>query len=110
MNPNADDFHPADFPVEFDSDRELLSFTFSRGGDERMVAVWIPNPRSVQPHDFTETTADVTLRGIRAGRAWVIDLMNGAEQELILTPHGRDTLIPGMRVKDYPTLVRFFQE
>jgi len=102
-----DDFHPTDFPVDFKADRELLSFTFQRGDNERMVAVWIPNPRSVQPNDLTETLADVTLPGTGVDQAWVIDLMNGTEQKLNMDPSGNDTIIRRLQVKDYPVLIRF---
>jgi hypothetical protein len=36
----------------------------------------------------------------------VIDLFNGTEQELNTTPHGSDTVLRGILVKDYPTLIR----
>jgi len=46
------------------------------------------------------------VRGIRAARAWAVDVFNGTEQELTATADGPDTLLPAILVKDYPTFLR----
>jgi hypothetical protein len=48
-----DDFRPSEFPVNFASDKELLSSTFRREDNERMVGIWIndalEDDKSVSP-------------------------------------------------------------
>jgi hypothetical protein len=42
---------------------------------------------------------------VHASEAWVIDVFNGTEQKLLLNQDGADTVLKGMRIKDYPTLI-----
>jgi hypothetical protein len=104
-----DDFHAAEFPVKFDGDTDVLAFTFHRGSTERMVAAWLPDPAANRPNEITDELYKVTLQGTNARQGWVIDIMNGTEQELVLVGGGQDTVIQGVRVKNYPTLLRFIQ-
>jgi hypothetical protein len=53
-----------------------------------------------------DAKSDVTLPGVRAEEAWVIDVFNGTEQKLVLNQEGSDTVLKDMRIKDYPTLIR----
>jgi hypothetical protein len=102
-----DDFHPAEFPVKFDGNEKLLWFTFQRRTAEKLLAVWIDNAWT-NP-GIVETRSAIRLPGTRAERAWVVDLMNGTEQELELTQNDGSTVIPGIRIKNYPTIIRFVQ-
>jgi hypothetical protein len=104
-----DDFHPAEFPVIFFNNKEFLWFTFARGEKERMVGVWIGRLGATLPSEFAEAPSDMLLPATRVERAWVIDLMNGTEQELTFKQVGADAHILGLRVKSYPTIVRFMQ-
>ena len=98
-----DEWRAEEFPVTFGGGKEFQAFTFRRGGDEFMVAAWIPG----YPSDgIAEARSDVRLPGIQAKEAWVIDVMDGIEQELVISSEGNDTLIRGMMIKDYPTLIR----
>jgi hypothetical protein len=49
---------------------------------------------------------DVVLHGVRARKAWGIDIFNGTEQELAMKLKDNDTLFKGVLVKDYPTYLR----
>ena len=102
-----DDFHPVEFPVTFTEDKELLWFTFERGRNEKMVAVWITKHGATSPNEVAESRSDIALPGTRIKQAWVVDLMNGTEQELVIKRYGYDTHIDGIRVKSYPTIIRF---
>ena len=102
-----DDFRASAFPVAFTGKEELVWFTFVRGEKERMVAVWIASPGATLPNEVAETASNMNLSGIHVDQAWVIDLMNGTEQELLVGHAGDDTSIAGLRVKSYPTIVRF---
>jgi len=101
-----DGFHAADFPAEFDGTERLLVFTFRRGANEKLVAAWLADPAANKPNEISEETDDLTVPGTEAQRAWGIDIMNGTEQELVFASRGGDTFIRGIRVKNYPTLIR----
>jgi hypothetical protein len=60
-----DDFHPAEFPVNLRESKGLLFYTFQRGGDERMISVWIDGPSK---EGITERRCNLTLPGMRAKR------------------------------------------
>ncbi len=98
-----DGWRAAEFPVRCSSPGELQTFTFQRGEHEFMVAAWIPgNTRE----GVVESRADITFPGLQARQGWIIDLLNGREQELVVTQSGNDAVFEGILVKDYPVLVR----
>jgi hypothetical protein len=55
---------------------------------------------------FVEARTDVVLPGAGARRGWIVDILNGTEQELDVTRVGDDTVLRALRIKDYPTLIR----
>src|SRR5262249_55652910 len=97
-----DDFRPADVGVNFSNGQGLIHFTYRRGDNDLMVAVWIDGPSE---DGVRETKTDIVLQGVSAKRATVADIMNGREQELNIEARGADMVLPGMRVKDYPVLI-----
>jgi hypothetical protein len=99
----TDDLHPAEFPVELTADKQCFALTFRRGDGELVVASWIMGGPS---DGIVETKADIALPGTVAKHAWVIDIMNGTEQELNIGSHNGSTVIKGMLIKDYPVLMR----
>ncbi len=102
-----DDFHAAEIEVKFNPDEKLLWFTFQRHTGEKMVAVWIDYAWTHPGIVDTQTT--ITLSHNHAQRAWIVDLINGTEQELNLAQSDEGTVIPDVRVKNYPTIIRFVQ-
>jgi hypothetical protein len=98
-----DDWRGDEFPVRFSAAKKLQSFTLQRGGNELMIAAWIPGDATDGIRDIA---TDITLPGVQAQQAWVIDVFNGTEQKLVLNQEGNDALLKGMRIKDYPTLIR----
>ncbi len=102
-----DDFHAAKIKVKFNPDENLLWFTFQRPTGEKMVAVWLDYAWT-QP-GIVDTRSTITLSHDHAQRAWIVDLMNGTEQELNLAQSDEGTVIPDVRVKNYPTIIRFVQ-
>jgi len=101
-----DNWSDAEFPVKFNGEKQFQTFTFRRGDNELMVAAWIP---SVVNDGIVDAKCDVTLSGVRANEAWVIDVFNGTEQKLVLNREGSDTVLKDMRIKDYPTLIRLLR-
>lgn len=99
-----DDFYATEFPVSLTGDQEFISLTFESGDKkELMLAAWFSTPES---DDVIEARSDITLPGVEAAHAWVVDIFNGTEQELNITFNGKDTVLEGMLIKDYPTFVR----
>ncbi len=103
LSTTLDGFKAAKFPVTFSDERPFECYTFQRGDNERMLAAWIPGKTS---EGIVEIISDVTLPDMAARRSWVVDIMNGTEQELKSISKGNDTVIPGMLIKDYPTFIR----
>jgi hypothetical protein len=84
----------------------FLWFTFERGLTEKVVAIRLADAGANPPDNIAEVQSDLTLSGMRAREAWIVDLMNGTEQEVVLTRRGTETFIQGMRVKVYPAIIR----
>lgn len=101
-----DDFHVAEFPVEFSGEKDFDCYTFRRGDKELLVAAWIPGKTE---DGIVEAKSDITLPGGRAESAWAIDVMNGTEQELNVTRSGNDAVLKGILIKDYPVFIRITQ-
>jgi len=99
-----DDFYEADFPVVFSNPADILHFPLESGGKKQlMVAAWVQAPWA---DAVTERVTDILLPEILCGRAWVVDTFNGTEQELDVARENGATVLRGMRLKDYPALIR----
>ena len=97
-----DGWQAIDFDVECKTEAELQEFTFKRGNNEFMYACWIPGTAN---DGITETAAELIFPGVKAKKAWVIDLMNGTEQSLDFTVENGSTVLKQIMVKDYPVLI-----
>jgi len=95
-----------EFPVEFSSARQFTTFTFHRGEAELMVASTIHGDTT---DGIVETATDMTLPGVTAKQAWIIDVLNGTSQELHFSADRGGTTFKGLLIKDYPTLIRIVQ-
>jgi len=102
-----DDFYEAAFPVEFSNGAGIIHFPLESGDKKQlMVATWLQAPLA---DDIAEQSTDVLLPGIPCGKAWVVDTLNGTEQELDVAHENGATVLRGMRIKDYPALIRFLK-
>jgi len=101
-----DDWTGAQFAVNFSSEKAFTTFTFQRGDRELMIATYLQGNAT---DGVVETKSDIVLPGVKAKEAWVIDVLNGTEQRLILTSEGDGTYFKGILVKDYPVLIRLTQ-
>ena len=99
----VDGFRAADVAVEVRCDEEVISFAFRRGEDELMVAMWLAGAAE---DGIRETAGDVRLPNVEAQGAWVVDVMNGTEQELTVTHIDGSAVLPGMLIRDYPVFIR----
>jgi hypothetical protein len=98
-----DGFKAAPFELRFTGDRKYNCYTFRRGDHELMATAWIPGKTK---DGLAEAKSDLTFSGVSAQRGWVLDVLNGTEQELNLTATGNDTMLKDILIKDYPTFVR----
>ena len=98
-----DEWTGSEFPVSFSGDKGFEVFTLQRGESELMVAAWLPGDTT---DGLVESKSDVTLPMPDVERAWVVDVLNGTEQELTFSNEGQRTVFEGMLIKDYPTLIR----
>ncbi len=99
-----DGFYPGDFDYAFGNPDKIMSFAFENEEANRlMVGGWYVD-KIVD--GIAEIENDLTLPGLVAEKAWVIDIFNGTEQELDMTPSGKGTLVKGLLIKDYPTFIR----
>ena len=101
-----DGFLADEFPVRFGSGKAYDCYTFRRGDNELLLALWLPGKTE---DGIVEEESDIRLLGVRADRACVVDTMNGTEQELNLTHCGADTVLGKMLIKDYPVFIRTAQ-
>jgi hypothetical protein len=99
-----DEFKPVEFAVQYSAKEQLESWTFVRGGGEKLVAFW----RQGRAKDVSDVTpTDVTLVNQKATRVVGLDLINGRQQELELAQEGNNVVLRGMLLEDFPVLVRF---
>jgi hypothetical protein len=103
ISTTLDGFKAADLPVRFSGGKQFDCYAFRRGDKELMVTAWIPGRTG---DGIVEAKSDLTLPGVQARQAWILDIFNGTEQELNLTSTGQDTSIKGLFIKDFPVFVR----
>ncbi len=99
----TDGFKAAEFPVAFSGAKQFDCYTFKRGKGELILAAWIPGKTK---DGIVESKSDITLPGVQAKRAWVVDVFNGTEQDLNLSRSESGTMLKSMLIKDYPVFIR----
>jgi len=101
----TDDFYPAEFPVELTHNDRILSSTFEHGDKKTFLyAAWIDE--ETFNDERVQIQTDVTFPGMKARRAWGIDLFNGTEQELMIHQEENSCVLNDIWIKDYPTFIR----
>jgi len=106
-----DDFYEAEFLVRFSDDTEIVYFTLISGdGTERMLAVFLEMHPENSTDRIKEKTVDISLGLPEAISAYAVDTMNGTAQELIVITSGNDVILKGIKIKDYPLLIKLVQE
>lgn len=92
------------FPVEIQSPiARLASYTFALPNDGHLVALW-NDGAAVDEDPGVEST--LILPGFAGQIAVGIDPLHGLVQPLVTSNDGQNLVIRGLRVKDYPLLVR----
>ena len=100
-----DDFYPAEFPVELTHNERIFSSTFAHGDKKTFLyAAWIDE--ETFDDERVQIKTDVTFPGMKARRAWGIDLFSGTEQELMIHQEENSCVLNEIWIKDYPTFIR----
>ncbi|MBI2842844.1 MAG: discoidin domain-containing protein [Armatimonadetes bacterium] len=99
-----EDAQPAPMLVQFSNkERKLESWTFELPKGDRLVSVSLAGNSADDSPDYQ---TDITIPGETFGKAVAIDVLNGTEQDLIVSRNGTDAVLRGMLVKDYPIVLR----
>jgi hypothetical protein len=100
-----DDVTPATVSVRLrNPDARVETWGFVRGDGQRMVVFWTPGRAS---DAAVPVEVDVVLEGVRTDRVTGIDILNGREQELVVSADGEDSVLKGLLIGDCPIAIRF---
>lgn len=100
--------YPEEFLLQFDpSDLKLEYWTFAVKGGDKLVSISL----SKTPQDDSpEVVVDLSFPDSKFRRAVGIDVLNGTEQDLVLTAHGENSKLNGLILRDYPLVIRLIPE
>lgn len=99
---------PARLDVSIDSQAtNIVSYAFTTPEGDRMLALWTDG---VAVEDDPGVKADLTIRGLDAGKTVGLDVYYGFEQELVTQTDNSNLVIPDLLVKDYPIILRFVHQ
>jgi hypothetical protein len=90
--------------VQFSANEKLEWYSFRRGRNERVLAVWIPG--RANDDASKEVLTDMVLAGLKVRKAWAIDVLNGDTHQLAVKHESGNALLKGMRIHDWPLIVR----
>jgi len=102
----VEDVEPAEVEVSLsNTSRDVEIYTLARG-DERLIALWLAGTAVDDASNDLPTDIVLPEAGRRFTRAWAIDTLNGAEQELQVTCRGGDAALAGVHIRDWPLVIR----
>jgi hypothetical protein len=84
--------------------KQLTSFSFRLPDGSRLAAMWLPGAGS---DDAPDLPMDLVVTDANYTQAIGIDLLNGTEQALEIRSEEGSSVMRGLKVKDYPVLIRF---
>ena len=90
--------------VQFSANEKLEWYSFRRGRNERVLAVWIPG--RAQDGASSEVRTDILLPDVKVKKAWAIDVLNADVRQLAAKHESGKALLKGMRIHDWPLIVR----
>jgi len=99
-----DGFLPSSFNVTFNTSNGIDYYTFENSSGDKMIAVFLEG--IVTSDGIVESSRNITIPGITATQAFAYDVLNGTQQQLVITHSGGDTVINAVLVKDYPVFIK----
>jgi hypothetical protein len=96
---------PSDFDVLLSSNPRMCElFKFAQPNGDRLVSVCLAG----RSKDFSEEVMiDMTVPGEAFSAVTGVDVLNGTQQELIVSKGPGGTIVKQLLVKDYPTVLKF---
>jgi len=83
--------------------REMECWTFGVKGGDRLVSI---SQSEVALDNSPEVVVDLSFPGNKFQRAVGIDVLNGEEQDLVLTVHDGSSKLAGLILRNYPLVHR----
>ena len=101
-----EDVRPTSLNISFTNrSREIEWYSFKKGNGEILLAVWIPG--TATDDDSQELLTDIVIPNAAFKSATGSDTLNGTEPRLKIFPKGTNTLLKGVRIKDWPFVITF---
>ncbi|MBI4582801.1 MAG: discoidin domain-containing protein [Planctomycetes bacterium] len=95
---------PAPVAVEFSNrEKKLECWTFELPGGDKLFSVSLPDTGADQSPDYP---TEMSFPGSNFKTAVGIDVLNGTEQDLIVSQNDSGSVLRGMLIKDYPLVIR----
>lgn len=95
---------PTYLAVDIDSEAtNIVSYSFGLSNGDRLFALWTDG---VAVDDDPGVAATLTLHGVSAKEVLAIDVLNGFEQQLIISTESGNLVINNLLIKDYPIILR----
>ena len=99
-----DEARAAPLDVQFsNTEKPLEVWTFTLPGGDRLVSVSLGGHSA---DEAAEILTDIRFPGLSFSSAIGIDVLNGTEQQLVLSGQSGATALKDMLVKDYPVVIR----
>jgi hypothetical protein len=80
------------------------TYVFKTEGGELLLVIMTPGTSENDFSHYRQT--DLTLKNFRVAAVTGVDLIDGVEQELKYQQQGADVVVPGIRVPDYPMIIK----
>ncbi len=94
---------PADLEVEIQGEAAKFAYYgFNRPNGDKLLALWTDDAAI---ENDPGVNATLVFPGLTARKAMAIDVLNGLEQELVISAEDGNLSIRGLRVPDYPLII-----
>ena len=96
---------PIDLPIEIQSEAtNIKSYSFSLSNGDKLLALWTDG---IAMDADPGIEAKLTISGFPAKEVVGIDVLNGFEQQMIMSIEDGNLVIRNLLVRDYPIILRF---
>jgi len=98
---------PENLSITIDSEESNIKhFGFTHTNGDKLLSIWVDN---AAVDDFLGLNATLTIDTISAQNVIGIDVLNGFQQKLITEAEDGNLIIPNLRIKDYPIIIKFLK-
>jgi len=94
---------PIELPIEIQSEAtNIESYTFSLTNGDKLVALWTDG---VAVDNDSGVNATVAIPNLSAQKVIGIDVLEGYQQDVVITIENGNTVIQNLKVRDYPLIL-----